>query len=111
MRNLLLARAVGLLVTLGAAGTANAANPNVPTYSPILSWTFPAPCRTSLRPATRHERMTAMAEEWSKTGRPLLRLVMTASDTDTTQIPRLKNTGYDIRRQDSAYPDIGAPNH
>lgn len=34
MRNILLAGTAGLLLAIGAAGVANAANPNVPTYSP-----------------------------------------------------------------------------
>jgi hypothetical protein len=34
MRNLLLAGTAGLLLTFGAAGAANAANPNVPASSP-----------------------------------------------------------------------------
>ncbi|WP_158816726.1 hypothetical protein [Methylocapsa sp. S129] len=34
MRNLLLAGTAGLFLTIGAVGAANAANPNVPTYSP-----------------------------------------------------------------------------
>jgi hypothetical protein len=37
MRNLLLAGTAGLLVILGAAGVANAANPNVPSWSPYAA--------------------------------------------------------------------------
>ena len=35
MRNLLFAGTAGLLLVVGAAGAANANNPNVPTWSPL----------------------------------------------------------------------------
>jgi hypothetical protein len=56
MRNLLLAGTAGLLVTLGAAGAGNAAqpNPNVPSWSPYAIGAYEGAPQTSSRlPAHR----------------------------------------------------------
>jgi hypothetical protein len=49
MRNALMARTTGLLIVLGAAGAANAANPNVPIYSPYALMNVPGSVPEAVR--------------------------------------------------------------
>jgi hypothetical protein len=49
MRNFLIAGTTGLLIALGAASGANAANPNVPTYSPYTLVQTDAPVPAVVR--------------------------------------------------------------
>jgi hypothetical protein len=59
MRNALMAGTAGLFIVLGAAGTANAANPNVPTYSPYTLMNVPG----SVPEAARTSKPVFLADQ------------------------------------------------
>jgi hypothetical protein len=102
MRNLVMTGAAGLFLALGAAG-AQAANPNVPTFSPYTLMDIPGSVpeteRTS-NPAWAYTRDTGMDEGRSAYVEPgaYHRHVHQGWASDA-------KTGYDNTREDPAYPN------
>jgi hypothetical protein len=73
MRNLLLAGTAGLLLSVGAAGAANAANPNVPGWSPysIMAYDAPPPPPPMYHPGRRMSEARAAYVTQTSPDRPI----------------------------------------